>query len=93
MGKDTFGRQCGQIINSDTTVVAGGHTIPAKQADFNGTCAFFCDGYGVSGGDSGASVIYNGYLFGLADDSNGKYSVADDVEADMGVTFCMTASC
>lgn len=89
-GLPTFGRQCGQIYDIDSPFIMNGHTIYGKAADFNGTAY---GGQGVSGGDSGASVVYNGQLYGLADTTTGQYSLWNAIEDDLNVSFCMTANC
>jgi hypothetical protein len=86
----TFGRQCGQIIDQQTDFVSiNGKLVPAKQADFNGSGS----GSGLAGGDSGASVVYNGALFGLVAMGDGKYVTASNIQSDLNVWFCMNASC
>ncbi len=89
-GLATFGRQCGQIYDIDSPFMMNGHTIYGKAADFNGTAY---GGQGVSGGDSGASVVYNGQLYGLADTTTGQYSLWNAFEDDLNVSFCMTVTC
>lgn len=65
----------------------------AKQADFNDDCPFFCNGYGIDHGDSGGPVNYDQGLFGIVATTNGKWSLARNVEVDLGVWFCMNGSC
>ena len=78
-----FGRDCGTITNYSTIWNANGRNVPVKAGSMN-----------LLGGDSGAPMAYKGHLFGLGV-ANGpsRWSITDDVEADLGVTFCMTATC
>lgn len=94
VGETTYGRLCGQITASGSFSVQGYSFIfVGRRADFNGTCWFACDGWGLSGGDSGAPVAYNGQLYGLATTGNGWYSLANRVETDLNVWFCLNTNC
>lgn len=94
VGDSTFGRLCGQITATGTFSVAGyPFVFTGRRADFNGTCWFACDGWGLSGGDSGATVVYNQQIHGVATTDNGWYSLANRVQTDLDVFFCLNVTC
>ncbi len=62
--------------------VAPNKMVPGKRANFL-----------IDGGDSGATIAYNGKLYGIAVNAAGWFNVGPDVEFDLGTRFCITATC
>lgn len=79
-----FGRTCGLILTGTSfSLPSGNHkTVPGKHGSF-----------AVDGGDSGATVAYNGKFYGLAVDGDGWYSVGGDIQYDLGIVLCRTSAC